>query len=139
LLKRAYWYRLATILYMALIFRSSSGPIGIETVEDMPDHLLHAAAYAVLYLLIFLSLHEGLQLTAGRGGRWLPFALTVLYGVIDEVHQYFVPGRHATAQDVAADAAGALLALLAIAYRSRPGGDRRDRAIAGCSPGDLGR
>ncbi|MFH1572963.1 MAG: VanZ family protein, partial [Acidobacteriota bacterium] len=62
-----------------------------------------------------------------------------LYGVIDEVHQYFVPGRHATAHDVAADAAGALLALLAIAYRSRPGRDRRDRAITPCSPRDLGR
>ena len=35
--------------------------------------------------------------------------LAVLYGLGDEVHQSFVPGRDASVGDVVADAAGALL------------------------------
>jgi len=41
------------------------------------------------------------------------FVITVLYGVSDEFHQSFVPGRTPDVADVAADAAGAALALTA--------------------------
>ena len=42
---------------------------------------------------------------------WAPiaFALTVLYGVSDEVHQSFVPGRGPSLIDIAFDAVGAML------------------------------
>ena len=39
------------------------------------------------------------------------FALTVLYGVSDELHQAFVPARVASELDVGIDAAGALLGI----------------------------
>ncbi|MGB5540538.1 MAG: VanZ family protein, partial [Gammaproteobacteria bacterium] len=32
-----------------------------------------------------------------------------LYGVLDEIHQYFVPGRQADVLDVLADVSGGLL------------------------------
>jgi VanZ family protein len=37
------------------------------------------------------------------------FLLTILYGVTDEFHQSFVPGRHASLLDLVADSFGALL------------------------------
>ncbi|MDH3980911.1 MAG: VanZ family protein, partial [Gammaproteobacteria bacterium] len=40
---------------------------------------------------------------------WKITALTALYGVLDEFHQSFVPGRNADVLDVLADASGALL------------------------------
>ena len=42
----------------------------------------------------------------------LTLLLTTLYGVTDEVHQMFVPGRSTDAYDVAADAAGAVVGLV---------------------------
>ncbi len=42
--------------------------------------------------------------------RELPaFLLGVVYAASDEVHQHFVPGRHATPVDVAIDAVGVAL------------------------------
>ena len=60
----------------------------------------------------------------------LAFALTVLYRVLDELHQAFVPGRTASEADLGLDAAGALigvgLALLlpSLAKAHRPGARR---------------
>jgi VanZ family protein len=55
----------------------------------------------------------------------LAAAITIVYGVTDEFHQSFVPGRSADAYDLAADAAGALAGTGAcwawgIIRRSRP-------------------
>jgi VanZ family protein len=43
------------------------------------------------------------------GQVWLVVILVVLYGLLDEFHQYFVPGRTVDIYDALADAAGALL------------------------------
>ena len=44
----------------------------------------------------------------------IAFALTTLYGMTDEIHQAFVPGRHSRVGDVLFDAAGALAMILLI-------------------------
>ena len=40
------------------------------------------------------------------------FAVAVLYGVTDELHQTFVPGRVASEADLVVDAMGALLGVV---------------------------
>ena len=45
--------------------------------------------------------------------------LATLFGVTDEIHQYFVPGRQADVFDVVADAVGALAGALFVAFLSR--------------------
>lgn len=40
------------------------------------------------------------------------FVLSVLYAISDELHQYFVPGRHASVLDVLLDSAGVLCGVL---------------------------
>ncbi len=46
--------------------------------------------------------------------------ITFLYGVSDELHQWFVPGRHADGIDVLADGLGGLLgAYLFLKLRGR--------------------
>ncbi len=98
-----YW--IITVFYMTAIFYISSK----ESVELPPlpwgsDKVLHAVAYAVLGVLSYLSFKKsGLN-------RWvmaLSFLLAVIYGITDEFHQSFVPGRNSAVGDVIADSVGA--------------------------------
>lgn len=48
-----------------------------------------------------------------------PLLLTIIYAISDEWHQSFVPGRSASAGDVAIDSAGACIALAAVTFFKR--------------------
>lgn len=108
---------LAPLAWMAWIFYLSqqSTPLPVEAASAHVS-FGHVALYGGLALLLFWALH-GLA-GAGDGPLWLvaglAFALTVLYGAADEVHQAFVAGRTASEADLGLDAAGALLAVLAV-------------------------
>ncbi len=106
---------------MLLIFLLSSTRIDSPILNLAPDYWFHFAGYVPLYLLIFVALNDGIRQKPNRGRLWLPFLLTVLYGISDEFHQSFVPGRDSSLADVAADAAGALAgtALLSLLPRNR--------------------
>lgn len=71
---------------------------------------MHVVAFAVLAAAVRLALHPS-------GGRQLPMAsavavaVAVVYGIVDEVHQGFVPGRSSSVADVCSDASGAVLAV----------------------------
>jgi VanZ family protein len=81
------------------------------------DKLLHAIGYAVLGVLALRAFHGGFERL-----RWeatLYAALTVvLWGISDEIHQSFVPGRDASPWDVVADAVGFGLATVLFATSS---------------------
>ncbi|MDR2246783.1 MAG: VanZ family protein, partial [Treponema sp.] len=63
--------------------------------------------------------------------KWQPFfisaATAALYGIIDEVHQYFVPGRDCNIWDWLADSIGAVFGGLAILFLFRMMGRYRAR------------
>jgi VanZ family protein len=93
------------VLWAAVIFAFSSVP-SLATDLGVWDTVLrkcaHATEYAVLAVLLFRAL-----------GRELPsFLLGLAYAVSDELHQEFVPGRHASPFDISMDAAGLALGLL---------------------------
>jgi VanZ family protein len=69
------------------------------------DKLIHAAEYAVLGALLALALSRTTELSAGLcvAIAWL---IGSAYGVSDELHQWFTPGRHMSWGDVLADSAG---------------------------------
>jgi len=90
------------ILYTALIWYVSSKPVYLPI--EGSDKLIHTIEYAVLgFLLAF-----GFELNTNKITRVtiLCFIIGVLLGVMDEVHQYFVPGRSADIYDAAVDALG---------------------------------
>ena len=95
---------------MLLIYYLSSqtalGGFGILGLFPHADKLVHAATYGILALMLYAAL--GRPLTA-----WL---LASLYGIRDEIHQSFVPGRSADVWDVLANSMGAALAILFVRY-----------------------
>ncbi len=93
---------------MALIFVLSHQPT-VTIPLGAPDYVAHALGYAVLAALI---------VRAFAGGEWARMSVSVilpavvvatLYGVTDEWHQSFIPGRMASLSDLCADAVGAIL------------------------------
>ncbi len=69
------------------------------------DKLAHAAVFGVF---AFLLLYADRFPRGWRGLFWVGIAF--LYGVSDEIHQSFVPGRTVDIYDGLADLTGALLA-----------------------------
>jgi len=102
------------MLYMACIFFASALPtMPLQDRTSLSDKAIHALAYL------------GLTLVAYRGAAMAPLgrsldpalqalAVSVLYGIWDEVHQHFVPGRDMELGDWLADVTGAVTATAAI-------------------------
>jgi VanZ family protein len=78
------------------------------------DKLLHTVGYAGLGLLALRAFHGGFE-PLRRGPTLLAGLSVILWGISDEFHQSFVPGRTASALDVCADAVGFGLAVLLVA------------------------
>jgi VanZ family protein len=111
---------LPAVLHMTAIFIASSvsdlGPLP----GDFSDKSWHSGAYALLGVLFLLPLAGGRLARVTWRRVVAAIALATLYGVTDECHQWFVPGRTAEAMDVVADLVGAaagvgLVGLAAIA------------------------
>jgi len=74
----------------------------------------HVTIYAILMGLWWRALSPMRLVTWPILGQ--AYSLTILYAISDEIHQSFVPGRHARFADIMFDAAGALIALLIIRW-----------------------
>lgn len=99
----------------------------MPTVEMMPhfwnaDKVVHTICYGGLAFCVALGYGGGGQ----RGLRALivPIALTAAYGMIDEIHQSFTPGRSCSMLDWLADVFGATLGSLAYLLAMRLVGKR---------------
>lgn len=112
------WLRdwLPLILWMGLIFFLSSRSVLINFQNESGEKLFyktaHMLAFAGLAWLWWRVLSPQREIT--WSSLTAALVLTALYGVSDEIHQFFVPGRHARAADVLFDSAGALAMILLI-------------------------
>jgi VanZ family protein len=83
----------------------------LSSMSDVPgaryfwDKALHMVGYAGLGLLALRAFHGGFK-TPRLTPTLLAAATVILWGISDELHQSFVPGRDASALDVVADAIG---------------------------------
>lgn len=111
----------AILFYCAGIFFLSS--ITMYELPSYPfpgfDILGHIAIYAGLAMLVCRFLANHMRHSA-PAAMLIAVTLTTLYGLSDEIHQSFVPGRFATAGDFAADAAGAAMAVVLWYLLMRP-------------------
>jgi VanZ family protein len=91
-----------------IFYLSSQSGADIPPLFVGEDKLLHAFVFGILGFFVL-----GAMKTTPDGYRpfqpWLAVIVVTVYGVLDEFHQYFVPGRTPDIYDVMADAAGAML------------------------------
>ncbi len=112
-----------------LIYWQSSGPLPPQTPAlSGLDKLAHAVVYALLAFLAaraFATLPFPAQAPALVGAAAL---FAALYGLSDEIHPSFVPGRSADVWDGVADLSGAVAG--ALIYRWRGARRRADKPLS---------
>jgi VanZ family protein len=105
-------YKILALGVMLLIFVSSSIPS-----EDFPHvewwgwaKMIHLTYFGVLCFFFHHVLQEQKKYPLlARYPVLFAVLLTACYGMTDEVHQIFTPGRHALVSDVFVDTLGACL------------------------------
>ncbi|HPC36309.1 MAG TPA: VanZ family protein [Candidatus Marinimicrobia bacterium] len=106
-----FWLKVPAILYAVLIF-------GLSSFSKTPsvkipiwnfDKLVHMLEYTVFGILLMLAFRSNQIGKPMRRANFQSSILGVLYGLSDEIHQYFVPGRTSSLADLGADALGILL------------------------------
>ncbi|MFH0831754.1 MAG: VanZ family protein [archaeon] len=99
--------------YMAVIFVLSSFPYGppqptlLKPISATFKHFLEYSVLGFILLACFRSSPK----TRNRA-LLFAFLLAAFYGLTDEFHQLFVPGRTASFVDIAADSLGAFAGAL---------------------------
>jgi len=100
---------LPLILYCLVIFIQSSLPAYERLPEfRFSDKFLHFGAYALMGILFFRAFQTQRVKSDARRLILFSIAAAALYGISDEIHQYFVPFRNADFLDVVANTLGAV-------------------------------
>lgn len=98
-------------IYMAVMFVLSSMSLPTTFLPSrfrllfLNDKIVHGIEYAILTILLIYAFRR-LQF---RQVIFCAIALAALYGISDEIHQYFVPKRACSFFDWLADVAGSLV------------------------------
>lgn len=106
------------VVWMSVLFYLSSLSDPLPAGLSVPDYYTHGAAYAVLAVLAGRALAGGIGRPFKAAAGVATVVLCTLYGVSDEYHQSFVPGRDASVGDVAKDLGGAILGAALLRWRS---------------------
>lgn len=125
MVKLKYW--LPAVGWMMVIF-FMSGRTGSELNKwffFVPNlNWGHLVEYFILSLLVYYALVKTTRL---RRIFLLTVLISTAYGVTDEFHQSFVPGRQPDIADLINDAIGSVMAMAVIKWRGRGHGVSKSR------------
>lgn len=99
---------------MAMLFGFSSLSTLPTPPGDFSFYDVHIAAYAGLGTLAARAFAGGRLRSVTWRGVCSAIALSTIYGVTDEYHQLFVPGREFDVLDILADAIGSVVGASAV-------------------------
>ncbi len=108
------WVWGPALVWMAVTFYISHQSV-VSIPMGAPDYVAHGVSYAGLGVMLMRGFAGG-RLSA-MSWRFVLLATLVggLYGVSDEFHQSFIPGRYPSVSDIIADTVGALIGASAAA------------------------
>lgn len=112
---------ISALIAIAMFYISSLsfGGSGEKGGTNLIAILYHILAY------FFLALFLNFSLVRGKETKFIFIVVLIsfLYGITDEIHQYFVPGRNASLSDVGINFVGIALAslfyLVSIEFRKK--------------------
>lgn len=113
------------MLWVVVIYFLSAIPSSHFKFKFPPgtDKVVHAAIYFVLCWLARRAFYNQNNFLMLKNSSFMgAFIFSVVYGLLDEYHQKFVPGRDADFYDLLADAGGALFYIAIASMLQRPDG-----------------
>lgn len=119
----------AVVLAMAAVWWSSSQEgqlLGSGGVASFVHNSGHIVAFGAIAGLVLCALAEPTQWVPLHA--WIAIAVAGCYGMVDELHQSYVPGRSCTVSDGISDVVGAML-MMAILFGIVRGDARARRWI----------
>ena len=101
-----------TIFIAIIIFYVSSLTFAPGPLRGFPWKPIAYHFYAFLFLAAFLLISLNRGKIENKKFIFIAIIIALVYGVSDEIHQLFVPGRACSFSDFLTDSAGVLLATL---------------------------
>ena len=100
---------LPVVVWAVLIAVGTSTPGNKLPRSPFPhfDLVVHFGMYGVLAFLLYRALQLGTRLGAGRPTWLIAFAIAQVYGILDEIHQIWIPNRSCDPVDALTDGIGA--------------------------------
>lgn len=117
-MKKFLYYWLPVLTYAILIFYLSSLPTIPELILKLTKEtfVLHLIEYAIFSILLFRALINSRNPILRNNAILLSILISTFYGVTDEVHQFFVPGRVYNNLDIVANGLGSCIVLIGNNY-----------------------
>ena len=116
-MKHFFRYKFPAIFWAILIYVASSIPSTKlpKFIFHINDKLIHVSIFFVLGLLFYNAMQPRSKPAGFQWNRLLISVIAVIvYGISDELHQGFVPGRTVDIIDATADSIGGILAAIVI-------------------------
>ena len=107
-----YW--LPVFIWAAVIFKLSAGAVPQFSPSFWPNFAFMKSAHALFFGILAILLYRAFRgyKVPSKKAILLALALTVFYGLTDELHQLFTQGREARLRDVGFDTIGGILGIL---------------------------
>ena len=101
--------KLPALVTMGISWYLSSGTLETVPLPSVSDKLIHLVCFAGLGFFWTWWFKKENWLQKPLKQILYVTLIVAAYGLVDEIHQYFVPGRYASALDWLADVAGGFL------------------------------
>ena len=88
--------------------------------EEVATFIVRKGAHFTEYLILFILLYRVISFYIDKKSAKLYSLLGIfLYAGLDEIHQYFIPGRNMALKDVIIDTSGGFFAMIIIWVREK--------------------
>ncbi len=100
-------FQLPLIAWCVFVYTASSIPSpNIPALGTYTDKVIHFGVYGILCWLAHVAFHHQSNISVKKYSLFVAMIFTIVFGLSDEFHQLYTPGRSAELLDIAADTFG---------------------------------
>jgi VanZ family protein len=118
--KRVFLVYIPLVIYWLILLAATSFPTISVPSPDISDKGYHFTAYFGLGILLNLTFaFQNKYPSMKKRSHFYSILIGIIYAGLDEIHQYFIPGRTMELLDFVADVGGLVLAAVFILFLFR--------------------